>query len=67
MRLPDLRQTNMMTIRQLSSVTLILLFLAACGQKGPLYLPGDPNDVRSEVPATDSESVDDEDDSDPQP
>ena len=57
----------MTTIRQLSSLTLILLLLAACGQKGALYLPGDPNEVRSEVPATDSESTDDEDDNDPQP
>ncbi len=24
--------------------------LTACGQKGPLYLPGNPSEVQSEVP-----------------
>jgi len=24
--------------------------ITACGQKGPLYLPGNPSEVRSEVP-----------------
>lgn len=24
--------------------------LGACGQKGPLYLPGDPSRIRTEIP-----------------
>ena len=24
--------------------------LAACGQKGPLYLPGDPSEIQTEIP-----------------
>ncbi|MGB5344676.1 MAG: lipoprotein [Woeseia sp.] len=28
--------------------------LVGCGQKGPLFLPGSPSDIRSEVPATDA-------------
>lgn len=27
--------------------------ISACGQKGPLFLPGEPGQVRSEVPAAD--------------
>jgi predicted small lipoprotein YifL len=54
--------------RLLVSLLLCLFLLVACGQKGPLYLPGDPNEIRSEVPATDSEATDEDDeDEDPQP
>ena len=43
------------------------LVLAACGQKGPLYLPGDPSEIRTEIPqepaepaaAEDPEEIDD--------
>ena len=49
------------------SLLLTILFLAGCGQKGPLYLPGNPSQVQqppqtapAEVPAEDDE--DDEDD-----
>jgi predicted small lipoprotein YifL len=27
-----------------------LLLAAGCGQKGPLYLPGDPSLIKTEVP-----------------
>lgn len=48
-------------------VLLSLACLAACGQKGPLFLPGDPNEIRSTVPLQQpagqpGESEDDEDD-----
>lgn len=33
----------------LSSMLLAVL-VAGCGQKGPLYLPGDPSEVRTEIP-----------------
>lgn len=26
------------------------LLLGACGQKGPLYLPGDPSEIQTEIP-----------------
>lgn len=31
-------------------VACAALLLAACGQKGPLYLPGDPSEIRTEIP-----------------
>ena len=36
------------------------IWLAACGQSGPLYLPGDPSKIR-EAPQP-AESADEEDD-----
>ena len=32
------------------ALVLGLLFTAGCGQKGPLYLPGDPSLIKTEVP-----------------
>lgn len=32
--------------RQLLITLALLLFVSACGQKAPLYLPGNPNDIR---------------------
>ena len=29
-----------------ATALLVFLFLAACGQSGPLYVPGDPSVVR---------------------
>ncbi|ANO50175.1 LPS translocon maturation chaperone LptM [Woeseia oceani] len=52
--------------RTLASILLATLALSACGQKGPLYLPGDPNQVRSEVPTTNSSTAPDEDDQEEQ-
>ncbi len=34
-----------------------LLAAAGCGQKGPLYLPGDPSAVRQPVPDTNATTV----------
>jgi predicted small lipoprotein YifL len=52
--------------------------LVGCGQKGALFLPGSPSDIRSEVPATDAtteadpqteqaEAEDEDEDEDEQP
>jgi len=50
----------------LLAVTALFL-LSACGQKGPLFLPGDPDEIRTDVPpATDADS-EDEDDEQQQP
>jgi len=38
---------------RLLSALVIVAGITACGQKGPLFLPGDPGQVRSEVPAAD--------------
>jgi predicted small lipoprotein YifL len=27
------------------------LFAAGCGQKGPLYLPGNPSEIKTSVPS----------------
>ncbi len=43
----------------------LLLFLSACGQTGPLFLPGDPSTIQTTVPqqqpAIDESEEDDED------
>ena len=52
--------------RSLACLLLAALALTACGQKGPLYLPGDPDQTRSEVPTTNDSTVPDEDDQDEQ-
>jgi predicted small lipoprotein YifL len=39
----------------------ILFALCACGQKGPLYLPGNPSEIKTEVPKHDAESADKKD------
>ncbi len=38
---------------------LFILFLAGCGQSGPLYIPGDPSSI--EPPAEQAESNEDQD------
>ncbi len=38
---------------------LLLAVLAGCGQKGPLYLPGNPSEVRADPGA--AETADEED------
>jgi predicted small lipoprotein YifL len=35
----------------MGTVILSLLFVVGCGQKGPLYLPGDPSAVSTDLPA----------------
>ena len=32
---------------------LSILLLAACGQKGPLYLPGNPSQIQTDIPRQD--------------
>lgn len=45
-------------------VLLSLAFLAACGQKGPLFLPGDPSAVRSAIPPQQQQTEESEADED---
>ncbi len=51
-----------MNIRYPLALLLALLFAAGCGQKGPLYLPGDPSTIKTDVPRQDeSQTVEDDD------
>lgn len=55
---------------RLTAIALISIFIiAACGQKGPLFLPGNPSEIRPEPPEQeqDEEDEDDEDDEDERP
>lgn len=40
----------------------MLLMIAGCGQKGPLYIPGDPSRIQTTVPAGSSDGSQQEDD-----
>jgi predicted small lipoprotein YifL len=45
--------------------SLSILLLAACGQIGPLYLPGNPSQIQTEIPPQDPVTgVEDEEDED---
>ena len=52
---------------------LSLQFVAACGQQGPLYLPGSPSQIEEEVsrqqaaPVAEPEEEDEEEDEDEEP
>ncbi len=48
-------------------ICLPLLLLGACGQKGPLFLPGSPSEIRSVDPTmeTAERETQDEDDENP--
>jgi predicted small lipoprotein YifL len=46
--------------KSLTAIILCLLFAVGCGQKGPLYLPGNPSEIRSEVPAQEAVRQEDE-------
>lgn len=56
-----------MPIRIQPLVVIILsILVAACGQKGPLYLPGNPSEIRSEIPRQVGTQEEDEDQQDQQ-
>lgn len=59
-----------MNSRYYAVLLLALLFAAGCGQKGPLYLPGNPSEIKTDVPRQDEsqteEDNDDDDDEQPQ-
>jgi len=44
-----------MKLRLLVSIATLFsaITITACGQKGPLFLPGNPSEVQSEVPPQD--------------
>lgn len=53
--------------KTLSSIVVLLLSLAclsACGQKGPLFLPGNPSQIQTVPPVEQEQTNPDEDDED---
>ncbi len=38
-------------MRRFSAACLLAMILVGCGQSGPLYLPGDPSEVRTTPPS----------------
>lgn len=49
------------TVGSIAVLLLSLTFLSACGQKGPLFLPGNPSQVQS-VPSLEEEQTNSETD-----
>ena len=43
------------------ALVLGLLFAAGCGQSGPLYLPGNPSEIRVDVPRQDQSQTEEGD------
>jgi len=50
-----------MNSRYSLGVLLVLLFAAGCGQKGPLYLPGNPSQIKTDVPRQDEGQTEEDD------
>ncbi len=48
---------------RLIAACLLVMMLVGCGQSGPLYLPGNPSEIRQ--PAPDDQEKPDEDAEDP--
>lgn len=49
-----------MTHRTIAALLLIFL-LGACGQSGPLYIPGDPSRIEQPPPSAESTADEEED------
>ena len=50
-----------MNSRYSLGLLLVLLFAAGCGQKGPLYLPGNPSQIKTDVPRQDEDQTEEDD------
>ena len=50
------------SLKQIILLILTFAFLSACGQKGPLFLPGDPSEVRTTMPEQQSQAEENEED-----
>ena len=56
---------TIMNNRYLPALLLVFLFAAGCGQKGPLYLAGNPSEIKTDVPSQEqAQSEEDDDDED---
>lgn len=47
--------------KSLCALLFSLVLVAACGQKGPLFLPGDPSSIKTDMPAKQGNPQEDED------
>ena len=56
----SIRFDAMTILFRLTTIAMAFV-LCACGQKGPLYLPGDPSLIQTEVPQAESNSEEDDD------
>lgn len=57
-------------LKTLNRFVLLLLtgfVIAGCGQKGPLYLPGDPSTIYSAPPQQNNATAEDDEDDDETP
>ncbi len=51
-----------MIMRYFSTLLLALLLVAGCGQKGPLYLPGNPSAIKTDTPPQDERQAEEDED-----
>jgi predicted small lipoprotein YifL len=49
-------------IRRFAAFLMAAFLLSACGQKGPLYLPGNPSEISTEVPVQELPATNDQED-----
>ena len=47
-----------------AAALIALALLGGCGQKGPLYLPGDPSEMQTSVPVQNTASQDESEEED---
>ena len=50
----------MTPITKMLSILLVAFALGACGQSGPLYVPGDPSEIKTQPTAPAAEEDSDE-------
>ncbi len=53
-----------MISRALLALLLTFFFAAGCGQKGPLYIAGDPTEIKTNVSQPDEGQTENDDDED---
>lgn len=53
-----------MNVRYPVALILAFLFTVGCGQSGPLYLPGDPSTITTDVPRQDESQTEEDADED---
>jgi predicted small lipoprotein YifL len=49
-------------LRISAALLVLLMLISACGQKGPLFLPGDPSQIQTDVPAQSGSSAEENED-----
>jgi predicted small lipoprotein YifL len=49
-------------VKALVFLLLSAIYIAGCGQKGPLFLPGNTNEVSTSIPRQQAERDEDDDD-----